>query len=458
MNALYYLFFFLLALAPLVIFHELGHFWVARLCGVKVLRFSVGFGKPIFSWIRGPDKTEWVVAMIPLGGYVKMLDEREGLVPHEDLSRAFNRQTLFKRAAIVAAGPVANLLVAVLIYCVLFMHGIPGFRAIVAENKAQSAAALAGFKKADQLIAVDQIPTPTWQEVRWELLKKAVKKQTVEVSVLTESNQSALRRLDLSGLDKESLQGNFIQDLGLSRFLPLGAPEIVALSEQGSAKRFGLQVGDVLLKIDDQMIQSPEQATQIIRHNANHALQVVVKRSSAKAELTFTLTPDPFADPKTGQTVGRMGAALQPEQALLAPYQVLQRYGPLDSLYEATLKTWDTALFSVQMMGKMLLGQVSLKNISGPISIADYAGQSAQMGWMAFCHFLAIISISLGILNLMPIPVLDGGHLLYYIVEFIKGSPVPLRIVEIGQKVGLFFLISLMILALFNDVNRLLIG
>ena len=456
MTILFYLAAFVVALGPLVVIHELGHYWVARWCGVKVLRFSIGFGKPLLTWVRGTDRTEWVLAAVPLGGYVKMLDEREGTVAADELPRAFNRQNVWKRIAIVVAGPAANLLMAIFLYWILFVHGVPGIRPVVDTPVQASAAASAGFQQGDVIRSVDGAPTLTWQEARWELLKHAVRKDVVEIQTTADDGSAAVRRLDMSGLTAKDLDGDFIRALGLSRFQPRGVPEITALTPGGAAERAGLKVGDEILVIDNVRIESADQATSMIRARPGQAIIIEVRRNQAMVS-PMQVTPDKVAD-TDGRLIGRIGTALQPARQVFEKYRVNVSYGPVDSLGKAVLKTWDTSIFSLKMLGKMLIGQVSLKNLSGPITIADYAGQSAKLGWIPYLTFLAVISISLGVLNLLPIPLLDGGHLMYYIAEIFKGSPVSETTMEIGQRVGLGLLLLMMAFAIYNDVNRLISG
>ncbi|MEQ1774902.1 MAG: RIP metalloprotease RseP [Burkholderiales bacterium] len=456
MTILFYLAAFIVALGPLIVAHELGHYWVARWCGVKVLRFSVGFGKPLKTWVRGTDRTEWVLAVVPLGGYVKMLDEREGTVAPDELPRAFNRQNVWKRIAIVIAGPLANLLMAILLYWVLFMHGVPGIRPVVDAPTQASAAAMAGFQKGDVILSVAGESTPTWQEARWELLKQAVPKNTIEVQVSADDGSKIIRKLDMSGLTANDLDGDFIRVLGLFRLQPRGAPEITSVAAGSAAERAGLLVGDEIVAINNVRIESADQATRIIRDHAEKAIVVELRRGN-NAMPSIQVTPDRVSD-TSGRSIGRIGAMLQPPRGAFDKYRVNLSYGPVDSLGKAIAKTWDTSIFSLRMLGKMVVGEVSLKNLSGPITIADYAGQSAKLGWIPYITFLALISISLGVLNLLPIPLLDGGHLMYYIAEIFKGSPVSENAMEIGQRIGVGLLLLMMTFAIFNDVNRLING
>jgi regulator of sigma E protease len=455
MTFLFYLAAFLVALGPLIVFHELGHYWVARRCGVKVLRFSVGFGKPLFTWVRGTDRTEWVLAAIPLGGYVKMLDEREGDVAPAEVHRAFNRQGVWKRIAIVVAGPMANLLMAVVLYWALFMHGIPGMRAAVDTPAQGSAAAAAGFQRGDVILRVDGETTPTWQEARWEMLKHAVRKGQLELQVATDDGQTATRKLDMSGLTPKDLDGDFIRALGFSRFLPRGVPEIASVRPGSVAERAGLKAGDEVVAINNVTLDTVAQAIGIIRENPGQDILVEVRRGGS-AVAPLRLVPESVTE--GSRAIGRIGTELRPARSATEKYRVTVSHGPIDSLGKALLKTWDMAIFSLKMLGKMLIGEVSLKNLSGPITIADYAGQSAKLGWIPYITFLAVISISLGVLNLLPIPLLDGGHLMYYIAEIFKGAPVSEQTMELGQRVGLGLLLMMMAFAIYNDVNRLISG
>ena len=456
MNFLYTVASFIVALGVLIVFHELGHYWVARWCNVKVLRFSVGFGQPLRTWVRGTDRTQWVLAAVPLGGYVKMLDEREGPVEPAELPRAFNRQTVWKRIAIVAAGPIANLLLAVVLYWVLFLHGVPGIRPVVDWPAAGTAAAQAGFAAGDTITRIGDEAVSTWQDARWVLLKGAVHRGTVAVQVMTEREETAVRNLNMSGLTPADLDGDFLKTLGIAQFQIKVPPQLGRINAGSPADRAGLQSGDELVALNNTKLQTIEQAIEIIREHGGKPLIVEVRRVGAGA-MTMQATPE-IVKESDGRSIGRLGAVLQPRRDVYDKYRVEVRYGPLESLQRALLKTWDTSIFSLKMLGKMLVGEVSLKNLSGPITIADYAGQSAQHGWISYLVFLALISISLGILNLLPIPLLDGGHLMYYIVEIFKGAPVSDQAMEFGQRIGMGLLLLMMAFALYNDVNRLISG
>jgi regulator of sigma E protease len=443
---------FVIALGSLILFHELGHYLVARALGVKVLRFSIGFGRPLLRRTYGADRTEWVIAAFPLGGYVKMVDEREGKVAPEDLPRAFNRQPVLRRFAIVAAGPIANFLLAIAIYWVLFMSGMPGLRPILDEPPPATAAHAAGFHEGDTLVRIGTEPVATWQDARWVLLQHAVDRASVRIEVTDRRGYIESRTLDLSGLTSEDLDGDFLRAAGLLRFNPPLEPVLGQVVEGSPAHKAGLRAGDRIVAIDGTAVTSWQQVVSSVREKPGATLTLEVERDGARVQAAVTTETVNEA----GRSIGRMGAAPKVDPQAMRAMLTEVRYGFGESLVRATGKTWETSLFSLQMLGKMLTGHISLKNLSGPITIADYAGQSAQVGWIAYLSFVALISISLGVLNLLPVPLLDGGHLMYYTIEILKGRPVSERAMQIGQHVGMAVLFTLMLLALFNDVNRLI--
>jgi regulator of sigma E protease len=446
---------FVLAIGCLIVFHELGHYAVARACNVKVLRFSVGFGRPLWSRRFGADGTEWVIAAFPLGGYVKMLDEREGPVESAERERAFNRQSVWRRIAIVAAGPAANFLLAIVLYWFLFIYGVPGIRPVIGEPPAASAAQRAGFSAGDTLVAIGGEPVATWQEARWLLLQRAVQKATVTVEVRTAQGQRALRTLDLSGLRPAELDADFLRALGLTRYRVPLKPVIGAVVAAGPAERAGLKPGDEIVAVSGRRIEVWDDVVQSVRQSPEKTLIFEVRRADGSSA-TLAVSPERASEGE--RVIGRIGAAPRVDAAAMAEVFVVVRYGPLDGFARALAKTWETSVFSLKMLGKMIVGEVSLRNLSGPITIADYAGQSAQSGLASYLLFLALISISLGVLNLLPIPLLDGGHLMYYTFEIFKGSPVSDRAMEIGQHVGMALLFMLMAFALYNDITRLISG
>lgn len=446
---------FIVTLAVLITVHEYGHFQMARWCGVKVLRFSVGFGKPLLSKRFGSDQTEFVLCALPLGGYVKMLDEHEAPVEDAlDLSRAFNRQSVWKRIAIVSAGPIANLLLAIFLYWILFMHGVMGVKPILGEITQGSPAAQAGMNSGELIQKIAATPVATWQDVRWTLLQQSLKSPLVEVEAASASNEVRLYRLALGSIDKDDFEGDFLDKLGLKPYQPDVPAKVGKIIKDSAAEKAGLQPDDEILSVNDVAVTQWEDLVNIIRKNPGQHLSLKILR--AGAELTLPIIPD--ADEENGQRIGRIGAAYHMDQSEIDKLLVKIQYGPITALSKATVKTWDASIFSLKMLGYMLTGKVSWKGVSGPVTIASYAGQSAHIGWGAFISFLAIISISLGVLNLLPIPVLDGGHLLYYVVEILKGSPVSETVMETGQRMGLALLGLLMVVAFYNDFNRFITG
>ena len=445
---------FAFALGSLIVVHEFGHYLVARLCGVKVLRFAVGFGRVIFSRRYGADQTEWAIAAIPLGGYVKMLDEREGEVAVQDLPRAFNRQSVYRRFMIVAAGPLANFLLAIFLYWLIFMHGVPGMKPVIGAVAPESPAAQAQFAVGETIVKVGAEAVTTWQEARWILLRHAVDRTSVALEVQNERAEIHFRKLDMSGLKPADLDGDFLRALGFARTQPPLKPVIGRVVPGGPAERSGMQPGDEVTAIENVAVARWDQMVAAISASPERQLTLDIKRGDTALQLKVT----PDAAVETTGRIGRIGVAVRVDADAMRQYMVEVRYTPWTSLGKALERTWDTSVFSLRMLGKMIIGEVSLKNLSGPITIADYAGQSAQIGWISYLAFIALISISLGVLNLLPIPLLDGGHLMYYMLEIVKGSPVSTRLMEVGQNFGMGLLFLLMAFALYNDISRLLNG
>jgi regulator of sigma E protease len=456
MSLLYTIAAFLVALGVLIVVHEYGHYVVARLCGVKVLRFSVGFGKPLWARRTGPDQTQWVIAALPLGGYVKMLDEREGPVAPHELHRAFNRMNVWRRIAIVVAGPIANFLLAIVIYWGLFMHGVQDVKPVVAAPEAGSIAAASGLTAGETILKVNGDPVESWQDLRWKLLQLAVDRQPVQIDTVDRKQNMASRTLDLGAFDLDQLEGDPLAQLGLQLWLarPDVPPVIESIEPNSAADTGGLRPGDRILSVAGREIRRWDELVPIVRANPGRSLQIRVARDSGPIELS--VRPDMVQ--QSGKTLGRIGAGPRVSPELLKGLFARVRYDPVTALGRAMDRTWETSALSLNMLGKMVTGKVSWKNLSGPVTIADYAGQSARQGFGAYVVFLALISISLGVLNLLPIPLLDGGHLLYYLVELLKGSPVSERAMELGQKFGLTVLLFLMVFALYNDINRQLAG
>ena len=451
---LFYLGAFALALGLLIVVHEAGHFVVARWCGVKVLRFSVGFGKPILSRRFGPDRTELALGAFPLGGYVKMLDEREGEVAPAELPRAFNRQSVWKRFVIVLAGPVANFMLAIFMYWILFVHGVEEPRPLLGKPAAQSIADRAGFQEGELVRSIDGQAIATWQELRWELLQRALAKGSASLEVINKQQEISFRRIELSSLDTSDLEGDMLLQAGFRIYRPQLPPIIGKIAPGGVADLAGLREGDRILTIDGEAIADWAQVVAVIRNAPGRSLRLDADREGRTLNLTVT----PAAADDRGKRIGRIGIGVREQEIDRTAVMQIVRYGPVVSLGKAAGQTWETSIFSLTMLGRMIVGEVSWKNLSGPVTIADYAGQSAKLGLSYYIKFLALISISLGVLNLLPIPLLDGGHLMYYIVEIIKGGPVSERVMEIGQQIGLALLAMLMAFAFYNDINRLVAG
>ena len=452
---------FIGAIALLVVFHEYGHYWMARRCGVKVLVFSLGFGKVIYRKRVGD--TEWVISMIPLGGYVKMLDEREGEVLPSELSQTFNRKPVLQRMAIVTAGPLANFLLAIVLYWVLFMHGVPGLKPVLGEVAPGTAAAMAQMHQGDTIVSINGEAIPSWQELRWALLTLGLEHAEVKIETKSPDETRVIHTLDLSNLQARELDGEFLEKLGLTLNQPVLLPIIGKLTPSGVAERAGLQQGDQILRVQGQSVNSWQALVDIVRSHPAQVLSFDVVRGTIN--LTLMVTPEAVVEsgpknsgPGARKAVGKIGAGPRFDEQAWHAMTTSVTYAPAAALRQALKKTSDTAVISLKMLGKMVAGEVSMHNLSGPITIADYAGQSAQMGWVAYLGFLALISISLGVLNLLPVPLLDGGHLLYYVAEWLKGSPVSEAAWEIGQKIGIALLGTLMVVAIYNDINRLISG
>ena len=442
---------FIGAIALLVTFHEFGHYWVARRCGVKVLRFSLGFGKIIYSKRFANSDTEWVISAIPLGGYVKMLDEREGEVAPAELHLAFNRKPVLQRMAIVVAGPVANFLLAIVLYWAMFIYGVPGLKPVLGDVPVGTPAAVAQMQAGDTILSINDEKIPSWQQLHWMLLDAALKQGDVKVEARTTQHDTRVYMLNMSSLEARDLEGSFLEKLGLKPYQPIILPVIGKLVEGGVAQRAGLKAGDKILRANGAEMKTWQELVEVIRIHSDQSVQLEIQRG----EVTLPIAVIPQSSQESGKTVGKIGVAPQVNEAEWDAMFTDVRYAPLAALSESVRKTWQTSIISLKMMGKLVMGEISAKNISGPITIADYAGQSAGMGIVAYLGFLALISISLGVMNLLPIPLLDGGHLLYYAAELIKGSPVSEQAWEIGQKIGIAILGTLMTFAIFNDVNRL---
>ena len=459
MNFLIEIVAFVVAIGVLVVVHEFGHYSVARLCGVKVLRFSVGFGKPLVKWVSKRTGTEWTIAALPLGGYVKMLDEREAeaSIPEADLPRAFNRQPVLKRIAIVIAGPVANFILAILLFAGVFAGGVSEPAAILSAPAPNTVAAKAGFEGGETIVSMRDVQgdsdasgethkVRSWSDLRWKLLDASFDHRRVVLTATTNHGTFDFP-VSVGKINDQDVDQDFMDKLG---FEPGGGTLAVAGVEAGSAAaKAGLQAGDVLQAIDGKKIDNAMGFIDYVQHRPRTPVSLSVERNGVPR--VVQIVPELKQDAATHRDVGRIGASL----ATRIP-SVDVRYGPVESLHLGVKRTWDISIYSLRMFGRMITGEASLKNLSGPVTIADYAGKSARLGLSAFLSFLALVSISLGVLNLLPIPVLDGGHLLYYLVEAATGKAVSDRWQLVLQRAGLVCIVALSMIALFNDLARLI--
>ncbi|MGF6098008.1 sigma E protease regulator RseP [Pseudomonas sp. 18175] len=450
MSALYMIVGTLVALGVLVTFHEFGHFWVARRCGVKVLRFSVGFGMPLLRWHdrRG---TEFVIAAIPLGGYVKMLDEREGEVPADQLDQSFNRKTVRQRIAIVAAGPIANFLLAMVFFWVLAMMGSQQMRPVIGAVEAGSMAEKAGLVAGQEIVSIDGEPTAGWGAVNLQLVRRLGESGTVNVVVRDQdSTAETPRALALDHWLKGADEPDPIKSLGIRPWRPALPPVLAELDPKGPAQAAGLKTGDRLLALDGQAVNEWQQVVDWVRVRPDTKVVLKVEREGAQIDVPVTLAVRGEAKAAGGY----LGAGVKSPEW---PPSMLREvsYGPLAAIGEGAKRTWTMSVLTLESLKKMLFGELSVKNLSGPITIAKVAGASAQSGVADFLNFLAYLSISLGVLNLLPIPVLDGGHLLFYLVEWVRGRPLSDRVQGWGIQIGISLVVGVMLLALVNDLGRL---
>lgn len=435
---------FAVALGLLITFHELGHYWVARRCGVRVVRFSIGFGNVL---LRRTDKqgTEWAVSAIPLGGYVKMQDEPPANASAAQRAESFESKSLLQRTAIVAAGPIANFILAAILYAGLNVFGVHEPAAVVAPPADSTAAAQAGLQGGERIVAVNNKSVHSWSQVRWELLDVATAGGQAVIQAQTGSGAARDYTLHLMPQPMVPENTDVLAQAGLRLAAP--RPVVLELVEGGAGQAAGLRPGDVITSSGTLQNPTAQALIEKITGHAGQALGLTVLRDGT--ELTLTVVPRAEPDAEGGQ-VARIGVMLGADFPM-----ALVRYGPLESLYRGAERTISTAWFSLKMMGRMVTGNVSVRNISGPVTIADYAGQTARAGLVSYISFLALISVSIGVLNLLPIPMLDGGHLMFYAIEAVRGSPVPAKWMEQGQRIGLALLATLMCLAFFNDFARL---
>lgn len=443
---------FIVALGILVTIHEFGHYWVAKKVGVKILRFSVGFGKPIWRKTLGADNTEFVVAALPLGGYVKMLGDGGEEINEADRPRAFEEQSLLGRTLIVFAGPAANFLFAIFAYWLMYMVGVTGARPVIGSVDQDSIAYSAGLRDGYEIVSVAERASPTWDNVFRESISAILDDGKVDITAKDLNGITHQSTLNFSSVSVDDLsETGFFKEVGITPFRPTIPPRLGRVLPGEAAAEAGLIEGDLIRTVAGEQIQTWHEWVDIIRANAAKDLSLEVTRGSAVKVLSIR----PREVNVDGETFGRIGAEVSLEGVEQAP-QGLERYGPIDALPIAVGQTWQMVTTTLKFLKKMVLGEASVKNLSGPISIAQYAGQSAKLGISRFLDFLGLVSVSLGVLNLLPIPLLDGGHLLFYLVEFVTRRPVPETVRLWGQQVGLVLLLGLMGLAVFNDMMRIL--
>ena len=435
---------FLVAIGPLIIFHELGHYFVARLCGVKVLRFSVGMGKVVWSRRFGPDQTEWAISMLPLGGYVKMLDNRDPATAaktEEEAKREFTRQNVWKRIAIVAAGPIANFILAIAVFSGLYMHGVEDAATRVRAMPETAAVYKAGLRAGDRIMAVNGAPVAAWSDLRFEVMQAAVDNTELRFDVMQPGGARFEAVVPASALSAKDIDKDVMGLLGLAIELP--AAQIASVLPGGPGERAGVQAGDIITSVDGKPVRDIIEMTRAIRASGGRTIALAGTRAGQPLSLTAT----PVVDPATKVAVINVKPAWNPELVTVPA-------GPITAVAKAVRTTWTQGVMQLKMIGKIVTGEISLKNVTGPITIADFAEKTAREGPIVFLGFIAAISISLGVMNLLPIPVLDGGLLLYYSLEVLTGRPLPERINEIAQRAGVGLLFMLMALAVFNDVAR----
>ena len=443
MTQLFYLFAFLLSIGPLIIFHELGHYLLARLCGVKVLRFSVGMGKIVWSRRFGRDGTEWAISLLPIGGYVKMLDNRDpetAAKTPEDAQREFTGKSVWRRIAIVAAGPVFNFILAIAIFAGLFMHGMPDMSTRLRFMPETAAVFQAGVRGGDQVLAVNGAPVAGWTDLRWEIMRVVMDKSALRLDLAQPGGARYTASVPVATVAGLNVEGDFLGALGL---VPHHSQAVLGKLADGPASSAGLREGDVIAAIGGKSARDSQDVVEMVRASQGAPIIMDVVRGGAPVSVTVT----PVQDPASKQFQIKAALSSQPETVTVA-------VGPITAVGKAARKTWETSALTLKMLGKIITGKASLKNITGPVTIAEYAGKTLSLGPIEFIGFIAFISISLGVMNLLPIPVLDGGHLLYYSLEVLTGRPLPERFIDFAQRAGVVMLVMLMSLALFNDAMR----
>ena len=446
---------FLVAIAILVGIHEFGHFWVARKLGIKIIRFAIGFGKPIWTYkSKDKDGTEYVLAAIPMGGYVKMLDEREGDVLEEEKHRAFNTQPVWKRFLVVLAGPMFNFFFAIAAFAAIQMMGVESVRPYVGEVQASTAAAQSGFEKKDLITAINDVETDSMRQVRLTLLNEYLKDPKLQIHVKTETGSTAVRELDLSDTLLLADEGDYFAKTGMGFWKPPHTTVINSVLPGKPAEAAGLMAKDKVIQIDGNPVISTEYFSKYISGHADKPVELLIERQGSKK--TLVLTPKLTEIEGQKRALIGVGLAREFDEKQVNDLFFVREAPFFEALQSGVVETWDMSIMTLKVMGRLITGEASLKNISGPITIANYAGKSALIGFSAFLTLLAIVSLSLGVLNLLPIPMLDGGHLLYYIIELVKGSPVSERVEAFGMRIGMSVVGVLMVVAIYNDIGRLI--
>ncbi len=444
---------FFVAIAILVGVHEFGHFWVARKLGIKVIRFAIGFGKPLWTYkSKDKDGTEYVLAAIPMGGYVKMLDEREGDVPEDEKHRAFNRQPVWKRFLVVLAGPMFNFIFAIAAFSAIQMMGIDSVRPYIGEITAGTPAAKSGFQMKDKIVAINDSSVESMQQVRLSLLTEYLKNPDLNIHVETATGNRVTRRLDLSNTPLLADEKDYFAKTGMDFWRPPHTTIITMVQENSAAKAAGVLAEDIVIGVDGKKTLSSEEFSNYINEHAGQNIRLMVNRNGT--ELSLNMTPRLSKIDGVERGLIGVGLARKFSDEDMQDLFFKREASFLEAVKNGSSETWDMSVMTLKVMGRLITGEASLKNLSGPITIADYAGKSANVGFKAFLGFLAIISLSLGVLNLLPIPMLDGGHLFYYIIEVIKGSPVSEKVEAIGMRIGMSLVGLLMVVAIYNDIGR----
>lgn len=452
MSLIFTLLSFIVAISILVAIHEYGHYIVAKKLGVKILRFSIGFGKPLWKKRFGKDQTEFVIASLPFGGYVKMLDKRETEVAANEEHREFTRQSVWTRIAIVAAGPIFNFIFALFAYWLMFVVGVSGIKPVIGDIDADGLAKQAGLVSGYEIVAINNNKTPIWDVAVKNIIPAVIDRSQAVLELKSKEGNKVTRTLDFSATTGEIKVEKLFQQLGFKPWRPNIKAIVGVVLDDSPAKNAGFKIDDEIVSVNKTKTPDWLDVVEIVSSKPAEILQVVVVRNGL--EKTLQVIPEKIL--RNGKTVGRLGLGHKAGAAFPEDMRVTHGYSVFESIPRAFSRTWDFSVLTLKMMGKIFTGEISIKNLSGPVSIAQYAGYSASAGLARFLDFLAIVSISLGILNLLPIPILDGGHLTYYIIEVVRKKPVSEETQEFASRIGIVLLFSLMAVALYNDILRVM--